>query len=149
MPFLVVLLAGLFLQPRSAHAGVRQAQDELAELGRALRSDRPEARRSAVRALARDGTRDAWLLVMEALGDPASAVGDAAQLALARIADERVLADLLGRTGLRSKEAVVRARAAEAVGRVTLEVDAVELAKALGGEPNSVKSFSLVFIQSL
>jgi HEAT repeat protein len=135
-----VLLAGLGLGPTGVvPGGARQNRQEAGELGQALRDGRPEARRSAVRALARDGSREAWLLVMEALADPASEVGDAAQLALAGVADERVLADLLGRAGLRAKGAVVRERAAEAVGRLTLAVDAVELVKGLDGEPEETR----------
>jgi len=117
----------------------KRAEGAFEELERELRDARPEKRRSAVRALARSGTREAWLLVMGALADPASEVGDAAQLALAGITDEQVLAELLGRAGLRAKEPVVRGRSAEAVGRLAVPLDAVELVECLGGEPEETR----------
>ena len=125
-------------QGRQGRAG-RAARRERDELARELRAERPETRRSAVRALARIGDRDAWRLVMGALSDPASMVGDAAQRALAGIDDEQVLSDLLGREGLRSQEDVVRSRAAEALGRLEIAVDAERLCAGLTGSDEGAR----------
>ncbi len=97
---------------------------KLADLRDALDAPRPEARKAAVRALAELGTRDARLALLSALGDPEGIVADEAQIRAADVRDAKQLEDLFGRAGLRSREDGVAERAAEALGRVTISVEA-------------------------
>jgi HEAT repeat protein len=90
-----------------------------------------DRRRSAVRGLAAFGTEAAWRVVLEALADEESAVADAAQVALARIADPRVATLLFSELGLESREDVVALRAAEALGRLAAPIDAERLVREL------------------
>lgn len=107
--------------PRSYERGERGG--ELAELGQAMRDPDAAKRRRAVRDLAALGGRDAWELVVEALADPKGEVADEAQFQLALLDEERVLRDLLGKRGLRSKDPWVRQRVAEAFGRMSAEIE--------------------------
>lgn len=102
-----------------------------AELEHDLRAPRPEKRRSAIKQLAQSKERAAWDLVLESLDDPEPMVADEAQLALAEIQDKRLLADLYGSAGLSARKAAVRARVAEAFGRMSLEVDGAALMRAV------------------
>lgn len=124
--------AGPPLACRAEEKPVRRATAAvLAELLDELRAPRPESRKSAVRKLAELGTREAYAAVLSALADADGLVADEAQLRAADARDPRLVADLLGPTGLRSREAGVSARAAEALGRLPDPLDARTLARAL------------------
>lgn len=120
------------LARRAEEKPVRRATAAvLGELMDELRAPRPESRKSAVRKLSELGTREAWAAVLGALADPDGLVADEAQVRAADARDPRVVADLLGPAGLRSREAGVPARAAEALGRLEEPLDARTLARAL------------------
>jgi HEAT repeat protein len=115
--------------------------DELVRvLEHTLETARPEARRSAVRKLAAIATPKAWACVIGALEDPESMVADEAQLRVAAIDDPRVQAELLGRSGLRSKRELVRLRCAEAIGRSAIDVDGTELVRLFSSDPELTRT---------
>jgi len=87
----------------------------LGDLEQDLRAPRPETRRSAVQKLAALRERRAWDLVVGALADP----------------DPKLARDLFGAPGLRARDAWVRLRVAEALGRMAVEIDGELLARAL------------------
>ncbi len=93
------------------------------DLERAAKSDRPEKRRVALAKLAALDDAPAWELVLRALRDPEPEVADEAELALPRFRDVRLLQQLAGEKGLRSRDAWVRLRVAEALGRYAQPVD--------------------------
>jgi len=98
---------------------------------RMLREPWPDARRRAVKKLAALGSPRAWELVRDALEDDEPEVADEAQIALGTVTDPQVLRGLLGRDGLRHGDPWVRLRVAEALGRVTVEVDGEALVRVL------------------
>lgn len=106
---------------------------KLADLREELRAARPETRKAAVKALAQLGTRDAYLAMLSALEDDEGIVADEAQIRAAGASDARQLDDLCGKLGLRSREDGVAARAAEALGRATIPLDARALDRAFLG----------------
>lgn len=108
-------------------AGDGGRAEELRELERQLAAPRPETRRAAVKQLVELGQRPAWELVCGALADADSQVADAAQVALARLDDARLLEELSGRLGLRHRDPWVRLRVAEAFGRLPRAIDGLEL----------------------
>jgi HEAT repeat protein len=119
-------------QPRPAQELSRlELKRRLGELETELRAERPETRRSAVRELARLHQPQAWSLVIGALADADSAVGDAAQRALGELGDPDLARELLGRTGLQSREPRVALRVAEALGRLPQELDGEQIARHL------------------
>ncbi len=81
--------------------------------------------------LARFGARDAWRLVVAALGDASGQVADEAAWLLAELEDSSVWSDLYGGDGLASRDELVRLRVAEAVGRQRGSVDGGELVRRL------------------
>ncbi|HVS17967.1 MAG TPA: HEAT repeat domain-containing protein [Planctomycetota bacterium] len=127
----------------------RELRARLEELGNELRAPKPEPRRAAVRALAELGGEDAWRLVMGALADPDAAVGDAAQLALGGVREEKLVRELLGRGGLEAREERAVLRAAEAVGRLEVEVDGEVLARRLSSREGEVSRRLLFSIERL
>jgi len=118
---------------RAARAICERAapEDPLESLAADLHAPAPRTRRRAVRNAAAVATPAAWDLVVEALDDDASEVADAAQTALGAVADAEVLAALFGARGLRSPSAAVRERVAEALGRVSLEIDVTAVSRRL------------------
>jgi HEAT repeat protein len=111
-------LASLFL-----FLGLGAGGDELAELKTRLVNSEKWVRQGAVEKLADLGTQDAWELVLGALADPAGEVADTAQWELGRAREPEVVESLLDREGLRAKEALVRERAAEALGRLPVALE--------------------------
>jgi HEAT repeat protein len=105
----------------------------LAELTKELRASHPESRRAAVKKLAALHTRPAWDLVLKALTDAEPMVADEAELALGQASDRKLVADLLGAAGLAHRDAWVRLRVAEALGRASIEIDGEALARHLHG----------------
>jgi len=76
-----------------------------------------------VRGLAELGTQPAWELVIGALDDPRAEVADEAQWQLGWLEHPGVEKALYGKHGLGSRDAWVRVRVAEALGRMPLAVD--------------------------
>ena len=102
--------------PRFAAASVAVQQESLEELLRELDDREDDVRRRAVKKLVELGGEDAWEAVLGALGDESSQVADTVQLALPGVPAE-LRKELFGRAGLTSKNALVRERVAEALGR--------------------------------
>jgi len=115
------------------------AGDELSELKVKLRDKDKWARKSAVEKLADVGSTEAWSEVIGVLDDPAGEVADTAQWELGRVADEDSLELLFGKEALGAKDEWVRLRAAEALGRLTVPVDAGELRRAAGDKDPAVR----------
>jgi hypothetical protein len=107
------------------------AQDAPDVAAKNLKDPDANVRRQAVETLAGTNTAANWTLVADALGDASPLVADEAQFRLASITDPAALAVLQGKSGLGAKEPLVRARAAEAIGRLQIEVEATALAKLL------------------
>jgi len=120
----------------TARAGRDADVDELAER---LEDRDDEVRARAVSALARQGSAEAWELVLGALADSASRVADEAQLRLGGCRDADVLEELCGAAGLRSREPGVPARAAEVLGRIPLPLDAERIVRSLGDRDAEVR----------
>jgi HEAT repeat protein len=104
---ILLALAGPYLRP-----------DGLAELEARLKNSDKWVRAAAVESLARQGSGEAWALVIEALSDPKGEVADTAQLLLAALEDPEFIEWLGGEQGLGAKEPLVRARVAELLGRL-------------------------------
>ncbi len=121
----------------------------LGELQSELRAERPETRRGAVRELARLHRPEAWSLVIGALADEDSAVGDAAQRALGELGDPDLARELLGRAGLDSREPRVALRVAEALGRLPQELDGEQLARQLDAGDEELTRLLLWSIERL
>lgn len=105
-------------------------EGDLRELRTRLRSGRSDDRRRAVARLAKVGSPGALDLVMASLADPVGEVADTAQRLVVTIPGSAVVEALLGRGGLGSRDPWVKRRAAEALGRCTVPVDARRLARA-------------------
>src|SRR5258707_1250000 len=75
----------------------------LKDLERDLEAPKPETRRAAVQKLAALGDRRAWELVLRALGDSESMVADEAEVALGAITDPKLVGELVGAAGLKSR----------------------------------------------
>lgn len=117
--------------PTAAAAPIAIVREDLGEFERALRDANGNGGRDAVQSLVKLGTADAWTLIFEALGHPNAMVADEAQIACGQLADASLLEPLFGKNGLASKHDIVPRRAAEAFGRMPLDLDASELAKGL------------------
>jgi hypothetical protein len=123
---LLLLFLPLAAAPARASGG-----DELAALKTRLRNPDKWVRAGAVEKLADAGTREAWEEVLGALSDPQGEVADTAQWELGRAALPEVAEQLLGKQGLGAKDALVRERAAEVLGRLPAPVEPAALARAL------------------
>ncbi len=107
----------LVVAPLLGGAGLR-ADDVLEGLRAKLCSRDKWVRQEAVEELARIGGEAAWNLVIEALADPKGEVADTAELVLAALDAPKALEALGKEPGLRSKDALVRVRVAELLGRL-------------------------------
>ena len=116
---------------------------------KALKDADENKRRRAVEELASAGTAAAWALVASALADASPLVADEAQMRLGGIADPAAVEVLFGKSGLDSKDACVRRRAAEALGRIGVEVDGAGLAKRLGDRDPQVRRGILRAVEKL
>lgn len=105
-----------------------QSADELA---RQLANSDARARQQAVSALAALGSAEAWRLVLGALADPEPRVADEAELRLGELRDPAFVELVLGHDGLGSRKDLVAVRAAEALGRMELELDPEPLLRSL------------------
>lgn len=92
------------------------AGDDLPALEKKLKSSNDRDRASAVTELAKLGSKEAWTLVIDALRDPASNVGDEAESQLAKLNVPELVDDLLGKRGLLSSDEKVQLRAAGLLG---------------------------------
>jgi HEAT repeat protein len=122
---------------------------DVAALAQKLKSADAKERRDAVHDLAKDGSSAAWTLVIEALHDADASVADRAQLDLQALGDASGLKSLLGKDGLSSSDAQVRVRAAEALGRVQLEVDGALVAKRLADKDPEMRRTAAWTIERL
>ena len=110
------------------------------ELEKEAKAPRAETRRAAVQGLAELGDRKSWDRVVDLLDDRESMVADEAEVALGAVADPKLVADLLGPAGLGHKDAWVRLRVAEALGRMPGPLDADRLARAfLAADPGAIE----------
>ncbi|MBK7876807.1 MAG: hypothetical protein IPJ77_13870 [Planctomycetes bacterium] len=109
------------------------------ELAKDLGDRRAGRRAEAVRGLAGLASLEAWKLVICALADGEAEVADEAQLALAGMEDPAAAALLASSAGLGSGTALVRRRAAEALGRVPAAVDASAFVRFLGAQDVDVR----------
>lgn len=112
--------------PEAGLSVAGEGDGRLSELAEALESRHAATRRVAVRQLAGLRSSAAWELVLASLGDEEGEVADEAQWLLAR---GPLVERLLGRDGLRSRDAWVRLRSAEVLGRCAGPVDGWSLAK--------------------
>jgi HEAT repeat protein len=122
-------------------------REDLSEYERTLRDPKGDGGREAVQALAKIATPEAWALILEALRHLNSMVADEAQIALGGLAAGEVLEELWGKQGLGSKSGIVAERVAEALGRMPLELDAADLAKALKAKDAAVRRMLLWSIE--
>jgi HEAT repeat protein len=129
--FTIVLTGLVLVSPFERGDGNKQKSAITDELRRDFRDPKTSTRRHAVRELSQLREREAWTMVIEALGDRESDVGDAAQLALARITDVELVRDLCGKTGLDHKDEHVGLRVAEALGRMAVDIDGELLVRRL------------------
>lgn len=121
---LVALVASLALpHVVDARASTALVLDELADLGKKLKDPSEKERRSAVQALAKLGSKDAWELVVDALKDASPMVADEAQLQLGALRERELLIALVEKKGLGASDPWVARRAAEAFGRMDGRVD--------------------------
>lgn len=127
----------------------RAYRERVSELEGELKQSRPEPRRAAVKALVELGGEEAWRMVLGALADPEAAVGDEAQLALAGLSEPELVGELLGRAGLEAREGRTALRAAEAVGRLEVEVEGELLARRLSSRDGEVTRRLLFSIERL
>jgi HEAT repeat protein len=105
---------------------------DVAALAQKLKSGDALDRRQAVLDLAADGTPAAWPHIVDALRDADPMVADEAQIQLGNLTDMSVAKGLLAKDGLSSTDAWVRARSAEALGRMKLEFDGAALCRHMG-----------------
>ncbi len=115
----------------SKKAPAAEPAPTLESLAAQLGEAEPARRRSAVRGLTKLATAPAWKLVLGALADEDSGVGDEAQMSVAAIGDRKLIDELLGRGGLESRDPNVAVRAAEALGRLGVPLDGEALARKL------------------
>jgi HEAT repeat protein len=104
----------------SASSAVAAVQDgkTYEELLVDLADEDGRKRRVAVRRLSELGTEQAWERVVGALADSDAQVADEAQIRLAALADVAIWREhVFGKSGLASKDGLVRKRVVEALGR--------------------------------
>ncbi len=123
--------------------------DALAEVKAKLKSSDKWVRLAAVEELARNAGEEAWELVIGALADPKGEVADTAQLVLASLDRPRVLEVLSGKDGLGSKEPLVRARVAEALGRLVIDPPPKLLLRALDDDDPEARRMAAWSIERL
>ena len=127
--------AAATILPVAGHSSPNPADDEVQQeverQAAILQKGTTEEREDALEVLAALGTLKAADLVIGALGDPAPSLADAAQALLPELESPDLLVRLQGRDGLKSKDALVRSRVAEAIGRFQGPVDAQMLLRAV------------------
>ena len=119
-----------------------QGADELDALKIQLTDPDGPVRRRAVSSLAKLGSDEAFELVIGALSDSEGEVADTAQLTLDRV-PEAARKNLFGKSGLGSRNALVRERVAEALGRLESPPTAEEWLGALDDREAPVRAMAL------
>jgi HEAT repeat protein len=109
-------------------ASIATASDVTA-LAQKLKSASAIDRRQAVLDLSADGSPAAWPFVIEALHDADAMVADEAELVLGNVKDASIAKGLLAKDGISANDPWVRIRAAEALGRMKVEIDAAPLCR--------------------
>ncbi|MCC7015535.1 MAG: hypothetical protein IT454_23455 [Planctomycetes bacterium] len=117
----------------------RAGDGQLTELQGKLGGSDVRARRAAVQELAKLGSLEAWKLVIGVLGDMNAQVADEAQLQIAKIADPKVRALLLGKDGAEAKDPWVRVRVAEALAHSSGELPLGSVSTLLRDKETSVR----------
>lgn len=120
-------------------APVAQKDAGLDALAKKLKDPAEKERRSAVQDLAKLGSPAAWELVFDALKDLSPMVADEAQLQLGTLADVKLAELAFGKKGLESGDDGVRARVAEALGRMPAAIPLAELVKRLSDKDAGVR----------
>ncbi|MDZ4772102.1 MAG: hypothetical protein SGI72_03110 [Planctomycetota bacterium] len=114
--------------------------EDLGALDKKLKSSDDRERASAVTELAKIGSKEAWTRVIDALKDPASNVGDEAEIQLAKLNVPELVDDLLGKRGLMSGDERVQLRAAGVLGSLESgTLPAVKLTAALAAKSIEVR----------
>ncbi len=126
-------------------AGARDERSaRFQELEKDAKAPKAETRRAAVQGLAELGDRKAWDLVVGLLDDREPMVADEAEVALGSVDDPKLVAELLGPAGLGHKDAWVRLRVAEALGRMPGPLEADRLARTfLAADANAPSASSV------
>jgi len=102
---------------------------DVTALAQRMKSASAIDRRQAVLDLATDGSPAAWPFVIEALHDADAMVADEAQIQLGNLKDASIAKSLLAKDGISANDPWVRVRAAEALGRMKVEMDAAPLCR--------------------
>lgn len=105
------------------------AQGSIEDLTRQARTGKSYQQARAVRSLAELDQHEAWAVILELLDADSGEAAGSAQWYLGTTTDQSIVAELLGKAGLGSKDEVVRWRAADALGRSPLEIDTAPLWK--------------------
>jgi len=124
-------------------------QDDFSELRQRARDGSKWTRQRAVEELAALDRLEAWELVVAALEDQKGEVADTAQLVLAALDGPEELKLLLGKQGLRARDAWVRLRVAEVLGRLEVPVSTEVLERALGDDDEHVRRAGAWSVQRL
>jgi len=139
MKFLGTLCALLALSLLATAAPAYGTGIDVKDLVRKLKDPNDNVRKDAVTALAKLDTPEAWTLVIDALGDEAPRVGDAAQLALGETEDKGLLKELQGKRGLKSRSDFIQGRVLEALGRSALTIPAMAFVKPLASKEEDIR----------
>ena len=115
------------------------ATGELEELEKKLRNENDRTRQLAVASLAELDTEKAWSLVIGALDDETPQVADEAQLALGATANELVVAEILGKRGLKSNSETIQGRILEALGRSPVVIEPGVFVKPLANKSADIR----------
>lgn len=126
-------------EPLAPVAFAAQKSGELDAAAKKLKDPDEKIRRDAVIEIAKHDTPQAWALVLDALRDPSSRVADEAQVQLGSVTDTKVIGELLGGKGLSAADTWTRLRVAEALGRITADIDGVVLAQQLDEKDDEVR----------
>jgi HEAT repeat protein len=124
-------------------AETAQSAQSLAEAAQQLEARDARDRRRAAQDLGRIGSLQAFALLMtKGLEDRDPMVADEAQLQLAGVSSPNVAALAFGRHVLGHRDALVRLRIAEALGRMSAPIDAAQWAEALKeNDPRAARTF--------
>jgi len=135
---LAAALALCFGPGEAAHAA-----QSLAEAAQRLEARDARERRRAAQDLGRIGSLQAFALLMtKGLEDRDPMVADEAQLQLGNASSVEVAALVFGRHVLGHRDALVRLRIAEALGRMTAPIDAAQWLQALKeNDPRAARAF--------
>jgi len=112
---------------------------DLKDLGAKLRDKDERARAEAIEGLGRDGSKEAFELVLGALKDPSSRVQDAVEKALPSWSEPALVAQLYGKKGLGDSDAWIQRHTLGALATASYTIDADALATALSSKEPRVR----------